>query len=219
PEAMALVQKVQNFVGGKAKIDAVKTMHSVISSTRQTPQGAMNIEIDSTVVYPDRQRAVMKMPMGEMTMVVTPEASFMTVPGMGTREVPSSQREGVQRESRQEMLTVLKNPEKYTFAITGTEKIGNVNAQILEVTSEGDTVKWSVDPATGKVLRRVSRGRGPMAQGDQVTDFTAWGTFGGLQLPTAFTITSNGQQVGSGEVKTIEVNPTVDPKVFEKPAS
>jgi len=117
------------------------------------------------------------------------------------------------------MLTVLKNPEKYTFAIAGNETVNGVNAQILDVTSEGDTVKWFVDPATGKVLRRISRGRGPMAQGDQVTDFTAWGTYGGITLPTAFTTTVNGQPMGSGQVKSIEINPPVDAKAWEKPAA
>jgi len=219
PEAMALVAKVQNFVGGKAKLDTVKSIRSVMTASRQTPQGAMDIEMDTTTVFPDRQRAVMKMPMGEMTMVVTPESSFMVLPGMGTRDVPSSQRDNIQRESRQEMLTVLKNPEKYTFAIAGNETVNGVNAQILDVTSDGDTVKWFVDPATGKVLRRVSRGRGPMAQGDQVTDFTAWGTYGGITLPTAFTTTVNGQPMGSGQVKSIEINPPVDAKAWEKPAA
>jgi hypothetical protein len=170
------------------------------------------------MVFPDRQRSVMKMPMGEMTIVMTPEASFMVLPGMGTRDVPASQRDAARAEARQEMLTILKNPDKYTFAVTGTEKVGGVDAKVLEISSDGDSVKWYVDPATGKVLRKVSRGRGPMAQGDQITDFTAWGTFGGITVPTAFTLTANGEQVGSGQVKSVEINPTIDPKIFEKPA-
>ncbi len=218
-EAMALVKKVQDFVGGKAKIDAVKAVRTVSIANRKTPQGPMDIEVESLVVYPDRQRAVMKMPMGEMTMVMTPEASFMVMPGMGTRDLPASQREAAQKESRLELLTILKNPEKYTFNIVGTEKAGDVETKVVEVGIEGDTVKWFVDPVTGKIVRRVSRGRGPMAQGDQITDFTSWGTFGGINMPTGFSTTSNGEQIATGHVKTIEINPTIDPKIWEKPAT
>jgi zinc protease len=218
-EAMALIKKIQDFVGGKAKIDAIKSIRSVTTASRKTPQGPMDMEVETLVVFPDRQRAVMKMPMGEVTMVVTPEASFMLLPGMGTRDVPSSQREAAQKESRQEMLPILKNPEKYTINVVGTEKVSDVEAKILEIASDGDTMKWYVDPATGKIVRRVSKGRGPMSQQEQVTDFTSWGTYGGINLPTGFSTTVNGEQIASGQVKSLEINPTIDPKVWEKPAS
>ncbi len=216
-EAMSLVKKVQEFVGGKARIDSVNAVRSVSTASRKTPQGQMDIEVESLLVYPDRQHAVMKMPMGEMTVVVTPDNSFMAMPGMGVREMPSSQREASRKETRQELLTVLKNLEKYAFTITGTEKIGNVDAKIVEVSMDDDTMKWFIDPATGKILRRVTRGRGPMAQGDQMTDFTSWGTFSGITMPTGFSTTVNGEQIATGQVKTIDINPTVDPKIWEKP--
>lgn len=217
-EGLALLQKITDFTGGKAKIDAIKAVREVTSATRQTPQGAMDMEVESTTVFPDRHRAVMKMPMGEVTVVMTPESSFMMLPGMGTRELPASQRDAARTEERQDLITILKNPEKYTFAVTGTEKIGAVDAKVLEVSSAGDTVKFSVDPASGKVLRKVSRARGPMAQGDQITDFSDWGTFSGITVPTAFTMTAGGKQAGSGKVTSVEINPVVDPKVWEKPA-
>jgi hypothetical protein len=161
----------------------------------------------------------MKTPMGEMTMVNTPDNAFMIIPGMGTRDVPAAQRDNARAQMKGEMLTVLKNPENYVFAITGSEKVGDVNATVLTVSSEGDTAKWYVDPSNGKLLRKASRSRNPMMQGDQLTEYTAWGTYGGLNVPTATTITLNGDPVGSGTLKTFEVNPTVDAKAFDKPAA
>lgn len=218
-EGTALLKKVQDFAGGKSKLDAVTAVREVTTVNRKTPQGPMDMEVESLMVFPDRQRAIMKMPMGEVTVVMTPDSAFMVLPGMGTRDMPGSQRDAARAESRQEMLTILKNPDKYTFAVTGTEKINGVDAKVLEVALEGDSIKWYVDPASGKVLRRVSRARGPMGQGDQVTDFTAWGTYGGVTVPIAFTTTLNGEQISSGKVTTVEINPTIDPKVWEKPAS
>lgn len=218
-EGTALLDKVTDFVGGKAKIDAVKSIRETTTATRQTPQGPMEMQVEAITVFPDRRRAVMKMPMGEVTMVMTPDASYMVLPGMGTRDLPQSQREAARAEERQDLLTVLKNPEKYTFAVTGTEKINGVDAQILTVTSEGDSMKWYVDPKSGKLLRKISKSRSPMQPGDQVTEFKEWGTFGGLNLPTSFTMTANGQDLGSGKVTTVEINPAIDPSVFQKPSS
>jgi zinc protease len=211
-EGTALLQKVRDFTGGKAKIDAINAVREVTSATRQTPQGPMDMEVESLTVFPDRRRAVMKMPMGEVTMVMTPESSFLLLPGMGVRDVPPSQRDAARADERQDLLTILKNPEKYTFAVTGNEKIGSVDAKVLEVSSEGDTAKLYVDPSTGKVLRKVGHG-------GQVTDYSSWGTFGGITVPTAFTMSVNGQPVGSGKVTTVEINPAIDPKVWQKPAS
>ncbi|MBK5259841.1 MAG: insulinase family protein [Thermoanaerobaculia bacterium] len=214
-EGLALLKKVQDFVGGKAKIDAVQSVRTVASATRKTPQGPMDVEIESLTQYPERYRAVVKMPMGEMTMVVTPDASFMSLPGMGVRDLPASQRDNFRADAKSEILTVLKYPERYTFAVSGTEK----NARVLEITADAETVRWHVDPASGRVLRKISRGRGPMAQGDQITEYTEWKSFGGIQFPTAASVTSNGEQVGSTQVKSVEVNAAVDNKQFERPAA
>lgn len=216
PEGAALVRKVRDFVGGKDKIDAVQATHSVVTQNMTTPQGPMEVEADVTVRYPDSQRRVMKTPMGEMTIVVTPDVAYMASP-MGTQDAPASQRDAMRNEMKSELLSVLKNVENpaYTFTVTGTEKVGDVNAQVLEISTGVGTAKWYVDPATGRILRRSSQGR----MGEQVTEFTEWKTFGGLNLPTAMTIMANGEKIGGGQVKSIEINPTIDPTIFNKPAT
>jgi zinc protease len=218
-QGAALVQKIVQFAGGKSNLDKLQAVRTVQAVSRKTPQGPMDLEVDSTVVYPDRYRAVMKMPMGEMTMVITPEASFMSMGAMGTRDLPASQRDAFRAEAKQEMLTILKFQDRYTFAVTGTEKVGNVDASVLEVSSEGNTVRFLVDPASGRVLRKVARSRNPAAPGDEVTEYTDWKSFGGVMIPSAATVSSNGEQQGTMQLKSAEVNPPVDAAAFQKPAS
>jgi hypothetical protein len=206
---------VRDFVGNKAAIDAVKATHSVVAISMTQPQ-PMDIEIDQTFRYPDTQRRIMKTPMGEITMVVSPSAAFMAGP-MGTQDLPPSQRDAMKAESKFEFLTVLKSIDSpaYTFAASGTEKVGDANAQVLSITTDGTTVKWFIDPATGKLLRTSRQSR----MGDQVTEYTAWKKSGDLNLPAAFSATTNGEKSASGESKLMEINPTIDAKLFEKPAT
>jgi len=115
-------------------------------------------------------------------------------------------------------LAVLRNIDKagYTFKVTGSEKVDNVDAQVLEINADGPTVTWWVDPATGRILRRTQKGRG----GEQlVTSLSDWKPFGGLNFATSFTSSANGEQVASGKLTSVEVNPAIDPKAFEKPAT
>jgi zinc protease len=207
-DATSLVKKVQDFVGGKAKLDAVKSLKTVMSATQKTPGGDMDIDLEQTIEFPDSMYQLVKTPMGEMTTVMTPASAFVVTP-MGTQDLPASMR----AEMKFDLMTVLKMPEKYTFAVSGAEKIGDVNATVLTVTTEGGSAKWYVDPATGRVLRTVRNGR----RGEQITDYTDWKTFGGLNVPAGASITVNGEKSGTAVVKSVEVNPTIDPKIFVKP--
>jgi len=153
--------------------------------------------------------------MGEMTVVSTPDGAFMVSP-MGSQDMPSGQRTSVRNESRADIIAILKNIDnpKYTFTAGGTEKVGTVDAQVLTIDADGTAVKWLVDPSSGKILRRISQS----PRGEAITDYTDWKTVDGITLPVAFTTTTGGQQSGSGKLTTLEINPTIDPKIFEKPA-
>jgi zinc protease len=216
PAGIALAKKIRTFVGGKAKIDAVQSTHTVGSMQVQGPQGPMDIEADVITKYPDSSRRIMKTPMGEVTMISTPDVAFMSSP-MGSQDMPSGQRTSMRNESRADIIAILKNVDnpKYIFTAAGTEKAGTVDAQVLTVDADGTAVKWLVDPSSGKILRRVSQS----PRGESITDYTDWKTSDGITLPVAFTNTTGGQPGGSGKLTTIEINPTVDPKIFEKPAA
>jgi zinc protease len=209
-EGMALVRKVAQFVGN---VGPVVSLGRTGSMMMKTPQGDMQMDLQSVTRYPDAQRVVMKMPMGEITRVITPEAAFMVTP-MGTQDIPGSQRDAALGEMRSDLVTVLKNIDnpKYTFAVTGTE----AGASVLEINADGSTVKWHVDPATGRVLRTLSRATMP-TPADVVTELSEWKQFGGINLPTLAVMSRNGEKAGEMRLATAEVNPTIDAKAFVKP--
>jgi hypothetical protein len=141
----------------------------------------------------------------------------MTGP-MGTQDLPSSQRASAAGDLKSEMIAVLKNigNPKYVFTAGPAEKIGEVNARVLEINADGTNVKWYVDPATGKVLRTASHASGPMP-GEAVTEFKEWKTWSGLNLPSTLSTTINGQPTLSLQLTNVELNPTVAPDEFKKP--
>jgi zinc protease len=217
-EGLAIVKKMQEFAGGKAKLASIRSTHTVGSVNATTAQGAMNMEIDSTTVYPDREHTTMKLPMGEMTMVMTPEAAFMVTP-MGTRDMPASQKASMQRELGTELQSVLAHADEagYIFNATGHEKVGDVDATLVSVTTPaGATMRWYVDMSTGRMLRKsTSHG----AEGESVTEYSDWKMVDGLNFPMRYTVYRGTDKAATGEWKTIEVNQTVDPKIFVKPAA
>ncbi|HUR82689.1 MAG TPA: pitrilysin family protein [Thermoanaerobaculia bacterium] len=209
-EGAALVRKVAAFVGD---VNSVQALRRTATTTMKTPQGEMEAELNATVRYPDAQRVVIKTPMGEIVRVVSPGAAYMITP-MGTQDMPSSQRDASLGEMRAEMIAVLKNIDnpKYTFTAGAVEG----DARVLEINADGTNVKWYVDPATGRVLRTVSRANGPMP-GEMVTELSDWKVFGNIHLPATAVMMRNGEKSGELHLSNVEVNPTIDANAFVKP--
>ncbi|HWW60671.1 MAG TPA: hypothetical protein VN181_04815, partial [Thermoanaerobaculia bacterium] len=114
---------------------------------------------------------------------------------------------------------ILKNVDnpKYTFSAAGSEKVGSVDGRVVEINADGTALKWIVDPSNGKILRKISRGMGPMP-GDQVSEYLAWKTVDGVTLPSEVTMLRNGEKAGELKVSQVEINGNVDAALFVKPA-
>lgn len=221
PEGKALLARIIDDMGGAAKINSIKSVRIKASLKVKTPQGEIPIDAESIDVFPDQSWEKMGTPMGEMVMVVSPQAAFMAAP-MGSQDMPSSRKEDALKEIRREPLMIAQhsNDPQYTFSAGGTQKVGDIETKILDVNAAGDAVRWFVDPQTGRILRASWQGAGMGGPpGETVADYADWKTVDGVTLPSKETRTHNGEEAASIDVKEMEFNPTIDPKIFEKPAA
>src|SRR5262249_47625064 len=110
-----------------------------------------------------------------------------------------------------------KDPDVF-FRAAGSEKVGEIDARIVDVNAAGAVLRWWVDPQSGHILKETYQtvGRSGPVQGE--TAMENWKTFDGLPLPMLRKNKQNGQDSSTAEYTSIELNPTVDPKLFEKPA-
>ena len=220
PEGKALLSKIIEGLGGAEKVAQVKAVREKVKLRVQTPQGEMELEGEGYSVFPDRVAERMKTPMGEVAMVVSPQASFMSMPS-GASELPDSRKKGMLEELWTDPLFVAQHADdpKFVFASGGTEKIGDIEASILDVNANGAEVRWFVDPKSGRVMRSVAERAGMGPPAEEVSDYSDWRPVQGIEFPFKETRTREGKIVSSEEAEEIEINPTVDPKLFEKPAT
>ena len=218
-EGKALLAKVIEAFGGAAKVKSVKSVRRKVSLVVKTPQGEMPIEAAEVAVFPDRSWQKMGTPMGEMSMVVSPGADFMMAP-MGTQDFPASRKEEDLKMLRREPLSVAQHADdpKFVFAADGSAKVGNVETKVLDVNADGAEVRWFIDPENGHILRASWQSTGMGGPGEVVADYGDWKTVEGISVPFRETRTRSGEKQASIEVKEFEINPKVDPKIFEKPA-
>jgi len=215
----ALIAKVIASLGGAEKVKSVKALREKSTLLAKTPQGDMTIQMEEIAAFPDQLWQKMRMPMGEMTMVISPSAAFMKSP-MGSQDLPGAQKEDTLKELKRHPIFVAQHADdpKFIFAAGGTEKIGDVDAQILDINADGAQVRWYVDPQTGHILRSSAQSTGMGGPAEQVVDYSEWKEVEGMNLPFKLKIKQGGNDAGTEDVQELQVNPAVDPKLFEKPA-
>lgn len=219
PEGKALLAKVIQAMGGAEKLGSVHAVRLKAAVDAKMPQGEFNIGMERLAAFPDRSWQKLTTPMGDFIIVTTPSAAFMAAP-QGTQDLPESQKEEEMKQMRQRYEVLVAqhaDDPKYTFTASGTAKVGDVEAQVLDVNADGALVRWYVDPQTSRILRTSAHIVDLAGPADQVLDFSEWKEFGGIPFATKMKITRDGQDGGSLEVEEVEINPTVDAKLFEKP--
>jgi zinc protease len=214
-EGKALAAKVAAAMGGLPKLQSIKTMHVNIS---ESDSGGPPSPVDVYVAFPDSMHVEMQIPQGKLTIVASPQAAFMSLPGMGTRSMPPAQKSEMLSQLHHDLVYVAQHADDpaFSFAANGTEKIGDVDAAILDIGGAIPWVRWYIDPKSGYILREKYKGMGQQGPFDGETDLADWRNADGLTMPYKHENKQNGQPTSSAEFKKIEVNPQLDPKLFEK---
>jgi hypothetical protein len=222
-KAKGLIAKAVEAFGGAAKVDAVTSVQEKGTAVVKTPQGELEIKNSVTIALPDKLRQELVLPMGTVSMVVTPTAAFMQTP-QGAGPMPESQRASMKKELVHSPLFLLRNRAAADFkaAAIGAGKAGETAVEQVRVEFGGETLTLGIDPATGHVLTVSYRGNGP-AGGPPGEVMQAFSDFrpveGGLTLPFKMIGTFNGEPAMSSTTESITLNAPIDAAVFQQPAA
>ena len=216
----AIFDRVVLGLGGPAGVAKVRDLRIKAKATVRTPQGEMALDITTISILPDRMRQEVIMPMGAMTTVISPSVSFLTGP-MGVRDLPASAREEAEREMKRSPLFLARHAgdPKLSLSTAGKEKVGEIEADLLDVSFEDVDVRWCVEPVTGRVLRAAWTSSGQGRPGKRVADYSDFRTVEGVALAFKHETAINGEKAQSVAVEEIKINAGVDASLFEKPKS
>ncbi len=218
PEGKALAAKVAKALGGESKLQTVKSLKSDFNLTQPETGTA---QVETTIVFPDRMKADVQTPQGTISIVVTPDSGFMSAGGMGTRDMPASRKNDSLEQIHRDLIYVAQhvNDPTFSFTASGSDKTGNAELAIVDVSGPGITIRWFVDPQTGRVTRETYKAMGQTGPVESETAFSDWKTVEGLNLPFHRDNKQEGKDSSKVQFTSIQINPVVDSKIFEKPAA
>lgn len=222
PEGKALAEKVAQALGGLDKLRAVKALKSDYTLTQVSGPMQGAVKVESTILYPDHMKVDLQTPQGSFSMITTPEAAFVSVAGRGTQDIPSSRRDETLAQIRRDLVFLAQHVEdpSYTFTANGTDKAGEKMVAVVDVSGPGVSMEWFVDPQTGQVARATYQAMSPSGMVDTETDYSDWRPVeGGLTLPFRRDTKQEGKDSSAVQITSFQINPSLDPKIFEKPSS
>jgi predicted Zn-dependent peptidase len=227
PEAAAkaktLITKAVDAFGGAAKVDALTSVQEKGTAVVKTPQGELEIKNSVLIALPDKLRQELVLPMGTVSMVLTPTGGFLQTP-QGAAPMPESERASLKKEFVHSPLFLLRNRAAAEFkaASLGAGKAGETAVENVRVEFGGEALTLGIDPATGRVLTVSYRGPGPGGgpPGEVVQQFSDFRPVeGGLTLPFKMIGTFNGEQAMTTTTDSITLNAPVDAALFQQPAA
>ena len=217
-EGKALFAKFVGSLGGPAK---VKTVHDVQTKglvTAKGPEGDMTMEVQTSMIFPDRIAQQLDAPFGRMAMVATPAGAFIVGPN-AVQDLPPGMKDELLKQVRRVPLLLAQKADdpKLVAAAAGTEKIGDVEARILDVTYDGAAVRWFLDPTTFRILRSAHTSFGPQGEAKIVSEYSDYKLVDGFPVAFHLEVISNGSKDQVLALEECKINPGVEAKIFDKP--
>jgi zinc protease len=212
-EGRAAIDRLAQALGGQAKVNAVKSLHQVVTMQQQGHE----MKIDQSIVYPDKQAQKISLPQGEMLQVVTSTAAFVAM-GNRAQDLPPSERATQASALKRDFINVLQHigDSKYTYAAAGKEKLGDQETTILDVNADGAHTRWWI-ASDGRLLQEQFTEVGESGPQTLTMTYSDWKDYGGLRYPATFAMSGDPQNDFSMTLDSMEINPSIDPRLFEKP--
>jgi hypothetical protein len=200
---------VLDAIGPRNKLTA---MNSCRWRGTLTTEGTTS-QFEHVEVYPDKVYVQVQTASGASARIVfTSEFSYQTL-GTMTSPISPATLESSRLAMEFSPVVVAQHRQDYVCATDGTEQIGGIVAPVLKVTKAGDTMSWSIDPATKRVLRARFSTTG---SGDIVVNHSNWRAVNGLFFPFKSQTTRDGHTIET-TISDYAVNPELDPKLFDPP--
>ena len=197
-------------------VSAMRAVQSIALSV-----GGMAITVKQTEVraFPDRMRQTMQTPMGEQTVVLAGDAGAAVGPG-GTQSLPPDKVADAKKEAFHDLTFLARVAGEVDAVAAVSETVEGTSCDVISVTYQGSESRLCV-AQDGKALKQSFAGENPMtgAPGRIEVTYGDWRDVSGRQLPFKQTITIDGEPLATVTVESFEVNPTLEPSLFEVPKS
>ena len=203
----ALLQRVQQALGGADKLSAVKDLQYQANVEIQTPGAVMKVKQTNTFLAPSSLRQDIELPFGKQSVYSDGSAGWMA--GMqGMQALPPAVVKQVRGELfRQIALLAMSDRD-------ANRTVNYTGEGTLEISSkDGENVRLEVDEKTGMPAKTSYREGG---QGTVSQIFADWRDVNGIRLPFEWTTMQGDKKFATVKIDSYKINSGLTPEVLSK---
>ena len=217
-EGRALFDKAVKAMGGLEALSEVSTLRAQGTLTIMSPMGEMKGPFSAYYGGLDTFRQDMEINGNAIRVVVSPEDAFMAM-GPMAQDLPSSQRDDILRDLKSHPIMIARNleSEKLTFASAGTEEVDGRSLAVLDVTHDGASIRFFIDPESGQIVQSRYQSSTPQGPMELLTRYLDPKPVGSLMLHHREEILQEGQPFQTVVVESYEINPEAPADLLSRP--
>ena len=208
---------VTKALGGADAVSSIKSMKTGVTIAQTTPMGDMNLEGSITMVYPDKMKAAIQSPMGEVNIIISGDKGKMIVPGRGEMALPPAQMKTYKESILRDPVYFLSMSNGISAQYIGTEAVEGSQCHDILLTVDSFQFHLFTDMATNLPAAVVYTSVGPQGPQKVREVFSDYKTVQGIKvaMKTVSYNADDGTKQGENTVKDIVFNSAIDMTVFE----
>jgi hypothetical protein len=198
-------------IGTQEKLNAVRSTLLVGQSVASRPSGTSSFRVERITSFPASIYISLVAPSGVISKsVLTPGFNYL-VSGKMTSTIPANTIQELRSGLTLDPVNISQHRDRYSCSLEGTEQLGNFKTSKIAITGEGVEGYWNIEPASGRILRSTVK----VGASEQiVTGYSDWRQINGIIIP--FKRHSVKADITTDvTLEDFQVNPTIDPNVFQ----
>jgi zinc protease len=220
---------------GRAVLAAAQTAHGgsklkSVESMRQSASLALSVQgmnlsasVVATMVFPDRMANTINLPFGEVVQVIDGDSGFAKSP-QGMQELTGDELADARAQIVEDWMYLLGHYDQFPVQLLESEDVGGVTCDVVLIWTDDSDDRWLkmyFDPSTHALVRTQQKSKHMVTQtpGISHTDYSDLRPVDGIQVPHAWVSYFEGEKLIEAELTKLEINPSIDSSIFERPAS
>jgi len=222
-QGRAVLAAAQTAHGG-AVLTGLNSMRQTAALTLMVPgMGEMGATVEMNIIFPDRLANKLNLPFGEVLQVVNGDTGFTRSP-QGTEDITGDDLADARAQIIEDTFYLLGHYDGFPVQLLDSEEVSGTVCDVVLVWIDDTDDRWLkmyFDSSTNLIVRTQQKGDNPFSQtpGMLHTDFSGIQKVDGVMAPFASTTYFDGEKIIGTEVTALEINPSIDESIFERPAS
>ena len=213
-----LLSRAAELAGGSAAWTGVKSIRTTAQVTMQAQGNSIQFDQILSWQLPDRRMSLQKTPAGEMSIGFDGKQGWRKMMGQ-VQDAPDAARQAADEYARSLFNLFANAGSLQVQSLPDSKTLEGVVCSMALVKS--DVVRdWTIYLAPdGRLARMEFQSQGPQGPAVETRVFADWKAVGAIQYPHSITVLLDGETFRESKFSAVELNPTLDPAIFAKPAN